>query len=135
MRLYSANGYTQSQEDGIAKNSLALTGMHFVVKASGVVDKAVATGVISGVNSTIGTFASNNESVAKARVVFNPTTKDALYEVGITGGTITVADEGKFYDLTDSDTVDGTTESATTGQVQLVKFLTATNSVFRIANA
>lgn len=135
MRLYNLNGYTQNQDSGIGDNSMVLDGSHFVTKAAGIVSKAVAGGVISGVNSTQATFAPDNETVDKKHVVFNTDKIDALYEVAITGGTITEADEGKFYDLSDSETVDGTTESATTGQVQLVEFLSDTNSVFRIANA
>jgi hypothetical protein len=89
------------------------------------------------------------QSVAKKEVVFVPATADRLYEVEITWGTITKDDEGMYYDLTDADTVDWTTESAVksvvntsdagsatdpvlTKQVQLVKFLTATKSIFRI---
>jgi hypothetical protein len=56
------------------------------------------------------------------------------YEVTITGGTITIADETKYFDLSDSVTVDGTTESTTTGQLRMTKFVSATASVFEIAN-
>lgn len=135
MRLYNINGYTGQEDSGIGDNSMALTETCFVNKAAGVVSKAVATGVISGVNTTIATFAADNESGDLATASFRPAFVDATYEVAITGGTITVADEGKFYDLSDEKTVDGTTESTSTGQVQLVKFISATNSVFRIANA
>jgi len=57
------------------------------------------------------------------------------YDVEISGGTITAADEGKFYDLSDSETVDGTSESTSTGQLKLVGFKTATLGTFVIANA
>ena len=39
-----------------------------------------------------------------------------------------------YYDLTDKDTVNGTTESATTGQVKLVKFVSATVGIFQVVN-
>lgn len=135
MRLYNINGYTGQAESGTGANSLALTETCFVTKASGVVTKAVAEGVISGVNDTIATYASDNETVDKKAVEFRPALVDATYEVAITGGTITEADEGNFFDLSDEVTVDGATESATTGQVQMVEFISATNAVFRIANA
>lgn len=54
--------------------------------------------------------------------------------LSITGGTITAADEDKFYDLGASG-VDGTTESTTTGQVRMSKFISATQARFQIVNA
>lgn len=134
IRLYESNGHKTSTLDGIGDNSMVLDGAYFLQQTSGIIEKAAATNTIVWVNSTEATFASDNETVAKKRVVFIPTMADRLYEVEISWGTVTVADEWKYYDLTDADTVDGTSESASTGQLQLVKFVTATKSIFRIVN-
>ena len=151
IRLYESNGYKTSTLSGIGDNSMVLDGAYFLQQTSGIVEKATAGARIIWVNNTQATFASDNETVAKKRVEFVPATADRLYEVEITGGTITVADEGKYYNLTDADTVNGATESTVpfyvdtsdTGgaadpvialQVQLVKFVSSTKSIFRIVS-
>ena len=127
--------YTGNANDGIGANSVDTTGgRFFVTKTNEFVSKSVAGGEISGVSDTQKAFASDNQTVAKKRLQFIPTQTDVTYDVTITNGTITVVDEGKYYDLSDSVTVDGTTESTTTGQLRMVKFISATNSEFRIAN-
>ena len=50
----------------------------------------------------------------------------------INGGTITVADEGKLYDINASQEVDGTTEVTGT-QLRMTKFFSATRGEFEIA--
>jgi len=52
-------------------------------------------------------YASNNQTVAQAPLNYIPKEVDVNYAVTITGGTITAADEGKFYNLSDEVTVDG----------------------------
>jgi S-adenosylhomocysteine hydrolase len=128
--------YTGNANDGIGANSADTTGGRFFVsKTNEVVSKAGTTGEVAGVSHTQKVFASDNETVAKARIEFIPANVDITYDVTITNGTITVVDEGKYYNLTAAgDTVDGTTESTTTGQLRMVKFNSATNSTFRIAN-
>ena len=113
---------------------MALTETNFVVKAAGVVGKAAAAWVISGVNLTYATYDSDNETVAKKDVEFYPASLNREYAVTVVDGTITAADEGKFFDLKTSLVVDGATESATTGQVQMIKFISATECVFKIVN-
>lgn len=150
IRLFESNGHKTSTLTGIGDNSMVLDGAFFLQQTSGIVEKATAGVAIIGVNETQATFTSDNETVAKKRVSFVPATADRLYEVEITGGTITVADEGKYYNLTDADTVNGATESIvpfyidTTSaaavdavialQVKLVKFISATKSVFSIVS-
>lgn len=134
VKLAYKNSYENRQGTGVGANSLELTDTCFVTKAGNVVDKAAATELIVGVNDTIATYASDNESADAKTVNFTPVESNRLYEVTITGGTITAADEGKYYDLSDEVTVDGATESTTTGQVELVTFKTATNSIFKIVN-
>jgi hypothetical protein len=155
IQIYKKPLYEVSTDSGIAVNSLDLTtnlgGMYFVSKASDIVSKATSSAKIEGVSLTQGTFASDNQTVAKKRVEYIESKNPVQYGVTITGGTITVADEGKFFNLSDEVTVDGTTESSastvgayvdtTAGtavdpvlifQLKLVKFISATYSVFEI---
>lgn len=52
----------------------------------------------------------------------------------ITGGTVTAVDVGKFYDITATQEVDGASESTSTGQLRLEKFISATVGIFSIQN-
>jgi len=135
IKLYENNTYEGKQRSGVGDNSMALIEYNFVTLAAGVVSLSAVGGIISWVNDTIATYAADNETVALAPVNFTPAESNRLYTVTITGGTITAADEGNFYDLATASTVDGTTESATTGQLQLIEFVSATSSVFKIVNA
>lgn len=137
---------------GIGANSMDLTiGATFLKRAGNVVSIATAaTDRIVGVNITEALYASNNESVGLKEVKYLPKEVCALYECTISGGTITVVDEGKFYNLSAADTVNGATESTvpyyvdtTAGaavdavismQLELVKFISATKGWFRIVN-
>lgn len=133
--LHENNTQAESNRTGVGANSLDLsTGAVFLQSVGNIVSGAVTGARIVGVNNTEKVFASDNESVAKATVTYVPETANRTYKVEITGGTITVVDETKYFDLTDSDTVDGITESLTTGQVQLVEFISATEGVFKIVN-
>lgn len=149
LSIHIPDNQATNSRTGVATNSLSLVWRHFVSKTGEVVSKATSSSVIAGVSYTQDTFASDNETVAKAKVEFEPSTTPNTYRVTITGGTITVADEEKFYNLSNSETVNGATES-TTGvyvntsdagaatdpvvkmQVQLVKFISATEGIFRI---
>lgn len=138
---------------GIGANSMDLTiGATFLKRAGNVVSIAsAATDRIVGVNITEALYASDNQTVAFKEVNYVSKDSWALYEVAISGGTITVVDEGKFYNLSAADTVDGSTEStvpyyvvsndATAAvdpvvcmQLELVKFISATKGWFRIVN-
>lgn len=134
LQISTQDNYAIDSERGLGANSLALTGKHFVVKADGVVSKAVAGGVISGVNYTEQTFASDNQTVAKATVEFEPARTENRYQVTFDAD-IAQTDEGKFYDLVDSENVDVITASATTGQVQLTQFVSAREGIVTIVNA
>jgi len=150
IRLYESNGYNNTTESGIGDNSMVLDGAYFLQQTAGIVEKATAGAKIIWVNVTEWTMTSDNETVAKVRINFVPASAGRLYEVEISWGTVTVADEGKYYNLSDADTVNGATESTvpyyvdtTAGaavdavismQVQLVKFVSATKSIFKIAS-
>jgi hypothetical protein len=68
------------------------------------------------------------------KVVYEEQKPQTTWEVEISGWTITQADEGKYYDLTDADTVNWASELATSWQLQLVKFISATLGLFKIVN-
>lgn len=135
VRDWTNNSYDGASASGIGANSLALTDNVFVSKTDGIVSIAAVWGTIAGVNYTIDTFDSDNQTVDMSRVEYNPDLNHE-YLVTITWGTITVADEGKLYDLSWSagDTVDWATESTTTGQLRLTRFISATLCAFKIAN-
>lgn len=134
-RKINSNTYENGDLSAIGGNSLTFAYREFVDAVGGYAIKAAAAGNISGVSKQIATFASDNQTVAKAELVYEPQKPSTTYLVTITGGTITIADEGKYYDLATSTTVDGTSESTTTGQLRLVKFVKATSSEFQIVNA
>jgi len=135
IKKVNTNTYENGVVSAVGDNSAVFTMHCFVNKVANVLHLAVAAGNISGIAMEAVTMASDNETVAKAFVNYEIPKDSTTYEVEIAGGTITVVDEGKFYDLTDSDTVDGTSESTTTGQVKLEKFVSATKGIFTIANA
>jgi len=148
IRLYKRNWYEGKTEKLIGANSLVLDGAYFIKNSSSFADKATTGTRIVWVNITEVTLASDNQTVAKKEIVFRPASAMNLYEVEITGWTITRADEWKYYNLTDSDTVDWTTETTvesyidTTSaaavdalvkmQVRLVEFVSATLWRFEI---
>lgn len=138
---------------GIGANSMDLTnGATFLKRAGNIVSIAnAAADRIVGVNITEALYASDNQTVAKREVKYLPKEVYALYEVAITGGTITVDDEGKYYNLSAADLVSGATESTVpyyvntsdagvavdavlSMQLELVKFISATKAWFRIVN-
>lgn len=118
----------------VGKNSTSVVVGDFVTYSSGTYTPATGTAVIAGVSNQTKTYASNNETVAKEVLSITKANETLLVQSEISGGTITVADEGKYYSLVDGNTVDGTTESATTGTLQLVKYVSAILGVFKIVN-
>ena len=120
--------------NGIAGNSVAVVDGDFVSKVGGYVVASTAGVDIEGVAAGEQSFAADNQTVAKARVQYIEADANTEFKCEIGGGTITQADEGKYYDLTDKDTVDGTSESASTGQLKLVKFVSSTVGIFTVAN-
>lgn len=131
--LVRNNSYDSSAQSGIGGNSADLKAGDFVQKSDGYVIGATAGSIIVGTSKVEKVYASDNQTNAQEVVTYVPSTS-AVYSVEISGGTITQADEGKFYDLSDKDTVDGTTEDVATGQLVLVKYVTPTLGHFSIAN-
>ena len=150
IKIWTQDNYAKNSQTGVGANSLNLTGKFFLKRTGNVIDKAGASDRVIGVNYTEDTFASDNQTVALKTVEFEPKENQTTYIAEISGGTITVVDEGKYYNLSDADTVDGSTESTvpfyvdtTAGtaidpvismQLQLVKFISATKGIFKIVN-
>jgi len=132
--LYENNTQEESNRTWVGANSLVLDAPFFLKSTGNVVDKAGAGERIVGVNNTEKTYAADNVTVAKATVTYVPETANRLYEVA-TSAAITVDDETKYYDLTAAGIVDAATESATTGEVELVKFINGSLGAFKIVNA
>lgn len=134
MKINQFNTSDINSEKGIGANSLDLSsGGHFLTKTAGIITKAVTGGEICGTNITQKVFSSDNQTVDAVKVEFYPSEIQIRYEVEITGGSVTEL-SNKYFDLSDSETVDGTTASATTGQLKLVEFISATKGVFVIVN-
>lgn len=136
IKLVEHSKYEGTERGGIGANSTDTSATDFFVSKTGnVVSKAGASGEVVGVSLTRKVYTSDNQTVAAAELNFIPALEDNLYDVTITNGTITVDDEQKYFNLTSAgNIVDGTTESTTTGQLQMIKFKSATLSTFRIAN-
>lgn len=135
VKLTEFKTYTWTARSGIGANSLDTSSNQiFVTKTNEFAVAATAGSVVAWVSLTQKAFASDNQTVAKAILEFIPNDVDNLYEVAITWGSVTVSSEYSYFNLTDSVTVNGATASATTGQVQLVKYISATAGKFKIAN-
>lgn len=129
-----SNTYENEDKSNIGGNSVVFTDKCMVDATGGFLILSTVGGNIDGVAKQEVTMASDNQTVAKKEVLWEPVKASTTFRMTITGGTITVADEGKYYDLATASTVDGATESATTGQLKLVKFITATKCDFAIVN-
>lgn len=159
-KIYRDNCEVSRSRSEIGGNSVSVSNGNFVSLSGGYIIKAVDTsGRIEGIANETATMASDNQTVAKAKICYTVAQPTTEFEITISGGTVTQADVGKFYNLTSGGTaIDGTTESATgsyvntseslTGnaesigsatdavlklQFKLVKFLSATNGIF-VAN-
>lgn len=151
--LTEKNVYLDSTRKWIGANSLDLTGGATFLKRSGnIVSQATAaTDRIVWVNVTEALFASDNQTVAKSEVKYVPKEANRNYRVTISWGSVTVADEWKFFNLSAADTVWWATVSTTpfyvntsdawattdpviSMQLELVEFISATSGVFRIIN-
>jgi hypothetical protein len=147
------DGFVNTTDSGIAANSLdLLSGATFLKRASGFITQAtLATDRIIGVNVTEAAFSASNQTVAKKRVNFVPNWASRKYLVTISGGAVTEANEGSFFNISAADTVNGATvttipyytktddagvavDPLLTMQLELVRYVSATQGIFRIAN-
>jgi uncharacterized iron-regulated membrane protein len=134
VKKVNSNTYENGDVHAIGGNSVVFTTKKFVAKSGPFLVLATNALPIAGKCKMNATMASDNQTVAKQEVVYEEQKPQTTREVEITGGTITAADEEKYYNLTDADTVDGTSESTTFGQLQLKKFISATKGLFKIVN-
>ncbi len=132
----------------VGANSAAFGVGDFVSYSGGYVTPSTAGVKIEGLSNSTKTFDSDNVTVDKDVLSFTKATPSLVVASEISGGTITKADEGKYYNLTDANTVDGTTESAnesfidTTSaaavdpvvkyQLRLVKYVSSTLGHFAV---
>ena len=100
--------------------------------ADGFIIPAVAATTIEGISNETYVAASDNETVAKYAVSFTAARPGIVLEMEISGGTIAQEDEGELFDVSDANTVDGTTEGTGT-HLKLVKFISATLGQFEVA--
>ena len=133
------NTFTESPETRsrarIAANSAAITSGDFVTLSGGFVAEATTSAIIEGVSNQTKTYASDNQTVAKLNVSYTVADDELVVRCAISGGTITAADEGKFYILgANGSTVDGTSESTLVGSLRMIKFISATLADFVIVN-
>ncbi len=143
-------GMGQVAADEIASNSLDINSWDFVSLTSGFVVKAGTTGKIEWISKTDRVFASNNQTVAKAKVVYVPS-KGQLTVEATADATIAQADIGSYFNINADGTVDVATKSATNAyvntsdagwavdpvlylQLKLVRVITSTLGEFEIVN-
>jgi len=103
LKSWTNNSYHGGSDVGVADDSLVLTKSVFIKKLADVITKAVAAGVISGVNYTVWTFASDNTTVAKKEVEFAPTELWRRYILDIVGQTITFSGDLVTANVVDMD--------------------------------
>lgn len=133
--LHEHNANESGLRAQVAKNSLVVKSWTPLKSWTTWVDVAWAGDSIIGISCTDKTFDSDNFTVAKATVLFIPEPETQnTYILPIVDWTVTLADQGSFYDLNSDWAVDGTSESTSSWQVELVKFITATKSEFKVVN-
>ena len=119
-------GYNDGTESRIGANSAAIIPGDAIKMTGEFATLAGAGETIVGVAVSQKTFASDNQTVAAEKLIYTPTNDTSTFRIPILGGTITAADVNKYYDITSTQVVDGTTETTTaTGQLQLVKFISS----------
>lgn len=148
LNTHNVDTYYKNQ---LVANSEVIALNDLVLESGGTVSGATAGSKISGIAMSAVTAAADNETVAKLEVQYSVANSNTITTLAISGGTITIADEGKYFNLSDARTVDGTTESTVksyvntsdagaavdpviTYQVELVEFISATEGKFRIVN-
>jgi len=110
----------------IATNSLAVSNGDMLTLTSGFVAKAVAASTqIIGIANGTKTFASDNQTVAKAKVNYlRVLPRETILELE-TSADVTQANVGKFYTLTAAQKVDAATWATVKGvlPLQLVEYI------------
>lgn len=135
VRKVNSNTYDNWDVHAIGGNSVAFTTDKFVATNGGFLILATAsTNVVGRCKMNI-TTAADNQTVDKVRVIYEEQKPQTTWEVAITGGgSLTQADEGKYFKLSDASTMDGSTAHASPSglQFQLVRFISTTKGLFKI---
>lgn len=90
-KIFNPNPYDLEVENGVGANSLSITSKDFVKKTTWVIAKATAWDTIVWLSATLNTFASDNQTVAKDTVSYNPFNTNTKYELPVSGITLTFA--------------------------------------------
>lgn len=123
-----------SSREGIAANSLSVANGDLLTLSAGFVIKAVAASTaIIGVANGTKVYASDNQTVAKAKVnymVVEP--RETVLELPTSAATLAQTDVGKYYTLNASQQVDLTTGATAKGvlPLQLVEFVSTSKGRF-----
>lgn len=141
------NYKNQGQEgfEDVVANSQTILGGELVANSGGFLVKATgSTPNIVGIANHSITSASDNQTVAQAKLNYTRKDDELRFSLPIVGGSVVNADEGKYFNLDSNGSVDGTSKAtdfatANTGtgvitrlQLRLVKYVDATNSIFAI---
>lgn len=135
MRKVNSNTYDNGDVSAIWGNSVAFTRNKLVAKSGWFLVLATAALPIAGRCKHDITTSATNQTVEKIRVIYEEQKPQTTREIAISGGTsLTQAAEGKYFNLSDAETVAGGSVSATDGQLILVKFISTTKGIFKIVN-
>lgn len=141
-RIESYGSFSRSD---IAKNSTAVSTGDFVSASAGFVTQATTSGEIIGLSNQTKTYTADNQTVALEKLSYTVKTDETIVRAVVGGAVIANTDEGKFYNLTNAYTVDGTSGTASESvspavpgdvivkkQLRLVKFVSTTVGDFAI---
>ncbi len=69
------------------------------------------------------------------RVVYASANSGDIFRVEVVADSaVTIANENQFFDITTAGLVDTSTASATTGQLQMIEFVSTAASIYAIVN-
>jgi len=135
--LKDCNSLNKALDHRVAGNSLAANPGLVLTETSGFAEEAGAASKCIGVCTQTKTFDSDNETVAKDLVTYEPVFAGKSRKMPIEGGSVTQADVGNYFGLTAAQAVEGTDSTATkTSSLnwRLVEFVSATKGLFEIDN-
>lgn len=133
IKLHEQNGHKTSTRRVLASNELNLDKTYFVAIENGTVVKADSATKIVWVNETRSKFWEENTTLDKREVVYIPKDADRLYEVSVAGVWMTENSVGQYFNLSDAETVEASSGNPSSGQLELVKFVSEEKWIFKIA--
>lgn len=144
-RITNYKNLGQEGFEDVVANSQTILGGELIANSGGFLVKATgSTPNIVGIANHSITSASDNQTVAQAKLNYTRKDDELRFSLPIVGGTVANTDEGKYFNLDSNGSVDGTskatdfaTANTSTGvitrlQLRLVKYVDATNSIFAI---